>query len=356
MEYREFRAESVGSNDEGRLFGLVTPFGRETTIGDLKRGGFRELITRGAFTKTLREADVVLVYHHDMSKPLARMSAGNLELREADDGVHFDAQPIDTSYARDLRAQVDSKVIGGMSFGFNVVKERWTDDNGKPSDRYSGTRREVLEVAMVEASPVTKPAYGGTSISARDEVSALLEERAAYGEEGVAEWRASNLSAADRKALAAKGHALPDGSYPIPDKEHLHAAAVLAASHHGNWQAAKRLIRKRAKELGVSLDSLPGFGKEDNAEEFDGDVRDDPDGKEFAAIDAACDFLEASPPNVERALECLLPCRAGNRPRSEETSGESRDEQKPESATSAEDERRFDALRITELLSRVADA
>jgi hypothetical protein len=37
---------------------------------------------------------------------------------------------------------------------------------------------------------------------------------------------------------------------------------VLAASGHGNVSAAKALIRKRAKDLGVELSSLPGFGSE----------------------------------------------------------------------------------------------
>lgn len=71
-------------------------------------------------------------------------------------------------------------------------------------------------------------------------------------------------SASERRSLAAKGWALPDGSYPIPDKKHLHSAAVLAASKHGNWQAAQRLIRKRARDLGVDVSTLPGFGKPDS--------------------------------------------------------------------------------------------
>jgi hypothetical protein len=69
-------------------------------------------------------------------------------------------------------------------------------------------------------------------------------------------------SASDRRSLAAKGWALDDGSFPIPDKKHLHSAAVLAASGHGNVSAARALIRKRAKDLGVELSSLPGFGGE----------------------------------------------------------------------------------------------
>jgi hypothetical protein len=74
-------------------------------------------------------------------------------------------------------------------------------------------------------------------------------------------------SAEERRASAKKGHALPDGSYPIPDKKHLHSAAVLAASKHGNWKAAQSLIRKRARELGVELSSLPGFGGSSDKDE-----------------------------------------------------------------------------------------
>jgi hypothetical protein len=74
-------------------------------------------------------------------------------------------------------------------------------------------------------------------------------------------------TAAGRKKAASSGHALPDGSYPIEDKKHLHSAAVLAASGHGNTSAAKSLIRKRARELGVDVKSLPGFGGSDEDNE-----------------------------------------------------------------------------------------
>jgi hypothetical protein len=74
-------------------------------------------------------------------------------------------------------------------------------------------------------------------------------------------------TAAGRKKAAASGHALPNGSYPIEDKKHLHSAAVLAASGHGDAEAAKALIRKRARELGVDVNSLPGFGGTDKDNE-----------------------------------------------------------------------------------------
>jgi len=61
-----------------------------------------------------------------------------------------------------------------------------------------------------------------------------------------------DVSRAERKRLAAQGHALPDGSYPIASAEDLHNAAVLARTGHGDAEAARRLIARRAKELGVA--------------------------------------------------------------------------------------------------------
>ena len=71
-----------------------------------------------------------------------------------------------------------------------------------------------------------------------------------YGADDVAK-APREFTEAERKKHAAEGNALPDGSYPIPDKDALRRAAILARSGHGNVAAAKRLIAKRARELGV---------------------------------------------------------------------------------------------------------
>lgn len=260
MEYREFRAEPVGVNDDGKLHGSALPFNRKTVIGDLKRGGWREEAAPGLTQKSINDGDILFLAHHDMHMPLARTSAGNLSLREESDHLHWEADPVDTSYGRDIRALADAKVLGGVSIGFNAVKDEWRDDAGNPSDKFNGTHRILREIKLIEISAVTKPAYKDTSIMARDE---LLAEREALAE------RAASINTAGRKKLASKGHALPDGSYPIPDVSHLHAAAVLAASHHGNWQAAKALIRRRAKALGVDVNTLPGFGKKSGSRSED---------------------------------------------------------------------------------------
>jgi len=61
-----------------------------------------------------------------------------------------------------------------------------------------------------------------------------------------------DFTQAQRRQLARRGMALGDGSYPIETAEDLHNAAVLARTGHGDVKGAKKLIARRAKELGVS--------------------------------------------------------------------------------------------------------
>jgi hypothetical protein len=71
------------------------------------------------------------------------------------------------------------------------------------------------------------------------------------------------FSTSRRKDLASQGHALPDGSYPIPDTDALHRASILARSGHGNVSGARALIARRAKELGVANPLTSGDTKKD---------------------------------------------------------------------------------------------
>lgn len=66
----------------------------------------------------------------------------------------------------------------------------------------------------------------------------------------------SKKDTATRKKLADEGKALPDGSYPIETVSDLQSAITLAQSGHGKVDEAKKLIKKRAKDLGAE-DKLP---------------------------------------------------------------------------------------------------
>jgi hypothetical protein len=105
-------------------------------------------------------------------------------------------------------------------------------DNETDDDTSKAADAEEAEVAEPDAAKAENP----------DEVALKAVEVAVYKRD---------VSAAERKELASRGHALSDGSYPIANAEDLGNAAVLARSGHGNVAAAKALIGRRAKDLGV---------------------------------------------------------------------------------------------------------
>ena len=95
-----------------------------------------------------------------------------------------------------------------------------------------------------------------------------------------------DVGAAERRQLASEHNALPDGSYPIDSAGDLHNAAVLARSGHGDVAAARRLIARRAGELGVAnpLDESDAATKAETIEapdvvlkEAEPDVTKDPE-------------------------------------------------------------------------------
>jgi hypothetical protein len=86
--------------------------------------------------------------------------------------------------------------------------------------------------------------------SAAEDDGPVIEPELTYPADDVAK-DSRTFTAAERKKHAANGTALPDGSYPIPDKDALRRAAILARSGHGDVKAARALIARRARELGV---------------------------------------------------------------------------------------------------------
>lgn len=63
----------------------------------------------------------------------------------------------------------------------------------------------------------------------------------------------ANLGAAPRKALAAKGDAMKDGSYPITNRDDLHnAIQSIGRTDPSKRPAVKAFIKKRAAALGLT--------------------------------------------------------------------------------------------------------
>jgi hypothetical protein len=123
--------------------------------------GFREKIAKGAFTKTIGEADIRALFNHDPNYVLGRNAAGTLSLAEDENGLAIVIFPPDNQWARDLLVTIERGDVNQMSFSFNVVREEWLNlEDGT-------TIRTIKEAKLWDVSPVTYPAYPQTSINAR---------------------------------------------------------------------------------------------------------------------------------------------------------------------------------------------
>lgn len=124
-------------------------------------GGFVERTNRGMFAKTLQESDVRAYVNHDKNYILGRVSAGTLRVAEDSRGLHYEIDPADTSYARDLQISIERRDVTQSSFGFTVVGpngESWSQaESGMPL-------RDLNEVRLFDVSPVVTPAYDSTVV------------------------------------------------------------------------------------------------------------------------------------------------------------------------------------------------
>ena len=123
-------------------------------------GGFYERIQPGAFTKTLGEADVRALWNHDTNYVLGRVKAGTLRLSEDEQGLAFELDAPDTQVGRDLVVSMERGDVDQMSFGFWTVRDKWEQLGDQ-------VVRTLIEVRLVDVSPVTFPAYSETSASVR---------------------------------------------------------------------------------------------------------------------------------------------------------------------------------------------
>jgi uncharacterized protein len=151
IERRAFAAELRAKGR--RLEGYAATFGTEARVND-----FTETIVPGAFQHTLTSnKDVLALVDHDVGKLLARRKSGTLRLSEDSRGLAFDLDLPNTSLANDLLSLVERSDVGGMSFAFLPIDERWDGDH-----------RELRSVDLKEISVVQSwPAYERTTVQAR---------------------------------------------------------------------------------------------------------------------------------------------------------------------------------------------
>lgn len=165
MHDREKRQFSGSILVERRADSAPLIRGHAAVFGKLSEnlGGFREIIAPGAFDDVLKD-DVRALYNHENSLILGRTSAGTTRIGVDGDGLTYEIDPPDTSYARDLLVSLERGDVRESSFGFRVARggDIWDEDED------GVLIRTITKVSrLYDVSPVTFPAYPDTDVAKR---------------------------------------------------------------------------------------------------------------------------------------------------------------------------------------------
>lgn len=169
-----FDVRADQSEEHGHfLSGRPIVYGVETNLG-----WYDETIEAGALDTTDLKDVRFLVNHNTDMIPLARSrnntDNSTMQLVVDEDGlsIRVDLDTENNADSKSLYSAVGRGDISGMSFMFEVDKDKWDDIDTAHPKRTIRSIRRVLEV-----SAVTFPAYSQTSIQARGLSSALESAR-----------------------------------------------------------------------------------------------------------------------------------------------------------------------------------
>lgn len=153
------------------------PYNKPAVLSDGGKSGrpVKEEFAPEAFRYSIEqtEADIHLLFGHSFDKPLASVRNGTLKFSDSAEALLLEAvltaEILETSYARDLVAQIESGLVTGLSPGFRLPPERavprdkaeqWRDEGHDPArGMYNARIRRILDAILVEMSIVTRPAY-----------------------------------------------------------------------------------------------------------------------------------------------------------------------------------------------------
>lgn len=158
LDHRSISRQAAGEAIGFR--GHAAVFNQKARIGG-SDWGFWEQVGRGAFRKTLGEADVRFLINHDPNLVLARTAAGTLRLSEDNIGLYTDADMAPVSYASDLAVLLERRDVTQMSFAFEPTEYRIeAADDGSELITLTAVR-------LWDVSAVTYPAYEETDAALR---------------------------------------------------------------------------------------------------------------------------------------------------------------------------------------------
>jgi HK97 family phage prohead protease len=174
----ELRSIGEGDNQQEVIEGYALKFNTwSDTLG--YNIPFREKIMPNAINEC-DMSDIRCLFNHDSNKPLGRNTVGegigSLSLSVDNIGLKFRCIPTDTSYSRDLKANVRAGVINQCSFAFTLGENDDADSiefNAKDGI-YERTINQFGSISDV--SVVTYPAYPDTEAVVGQRCKDKIEE------------------------------------------------------------------------------------------------------------------------------------------------------------------------------------
>ena len=150
-------SRSEDGSEREYIVGYAAKFG----VNSLElEGSFIERIDPGAFgivserRGRRRPLETRALWNHDPNYPLARYP-GTLSMSVDDVGLRYEFPVPDTSYGRDLAANIRAGIVRGSSFSFTVPADgdSWAVEDGR-------SVRTITRVdSLLDVGPVTFPAY-----------------------------------------------------------------------------------------------------------------------------------------------------------------------------------------------------
>ncbi|OFW53220.1 MAG: hypothetical protein A2163_09740 [Actinobacteria bacterium RBG_13_35_12] len=173
IEIRTFTAEiRADEGEKSKIKGTASVF--NVMSEDL--GGFKEIIEPSSFGSIIYENDIKALINHDPNLILGRnQRSKTLRLVEDEQGLKFEVDPPNTSYANDLIISMARGDIDQCSFAFRVAEDgQWWETINGIDIRHITKFAEMFDVAIVvyPAFPQTHSELFGHDILTPKEVYA----------------------------------------------------------------------------------------------------------------------------------------------------------------------------------------
>jgi HK97 family phage prohead protease len=127
--------------------------GRVHAYGTVTQDGRQHSFQPGIFQHSIASGKIRAYWGHESTLRLGSQKSGSLRLTDTGQAVEFSVKPPDTSYAKDLKALVESGEEIGVSFEFYPGKSE-----------KQGDVRVFTEGRLAAINFVEDPAFEGTSV------------------------------------------------------------------------------------------------------------------------------------------------------------------------------------------------